>query len=55
MPSRWTDWRRKWDGLTSFVLRVFLQLALLLPECVTYSQETSTGLKRLWEHEIELS
>lgn len=27
---------------------------LLLPECITYSQETSTGLKRLWKYEIEL-
>lgn len=28
---------------------------LLLPECITYSRETSTGLKRLWRYEIELN
>jgi hypothetical protein len=28
---------------------------LLLPECLTYSRETSSGLKRLWKYEIELS
>lgn len=28
---------------------------LLLPECLTYSRETSTGLKRLWKYEIELN
>jgi hypothetical protein len=27
---------------------------LLLPECLTYSRETSSGLKRLWKYEIEL-
>lgn len=29
--------------------------AVLLPECLTYSRETSTGLKRLWAYEIELT
>lgn len=28
---------------------------LLLPECITYSRETSTGLKRLWQYELELN
>lgn len=28
---------------------------LLLPECVTYSRETSTGLRRLWKYHIELA
>jgi len=28
---------------------------VLLPECLTYSRETSTGLKRLWSYEVELS
>ena len=28
---------------------------LLLPECLTYSRETSTGLKRLWKYEVELT
>lgn len=28
---------------------------MLLPECLTYSRETSTGLKRLWTYTIELS
>ena len=28
---------------------------LLLPECITYSRETSTGLKRLWKYEVELN
>lgn len=27
---------------------------LLLPECLTYSRETSSGLKRLWSYEMEL-
>lgn len=30
-------------------------VSMLLPECETYSRETSTGLKRLWTYEIELS
>lgn len=30
-------------------------VTLLLPECLTYSRETSSGLKRLWSYEIELS
>lgn len=29
-------------------------VALLLPECATYSRETSTGLKRLWSYDVEL-
>lgn len=29
--------------------------SMLLPECLTYSRETSTGLKRLWSYEIELT
>lgn len=29
--------------------------SILLPECVTYSRETSVGLKRLWRYEVELS
>lgn len=28
---------------------------MLLPECLTYSRETSIGLKRLWTYTIELS
>ncbi|QAZ38095.1 hypothetical protein C1M51_00905 [Methylibium sp. Pch-M] len=28
--------------------------SLLLPECRTYSRETSTGFKRLWRYEVEL-
>ncbi|RYY46216.1 MAG: hypothetical protein EOO06_14955 [Chitinophagaceae bacterium] len=28
-------------------------VTLLLPECITYSRETSTGLKRLWTYTIE--
>ncbi len=28
---------------------------VLLPECTTYSRETSTGLKRLWRYEVELT
>lgn len=28
--------------------------SILLPECLTYSRETSTGLKRLWSYEVEL-
>jgi hypothetical protein len=27
---------------------------ILLPECLTYSRETSTGIKRLWSYEVEL-
>jgi hypothetical protein len=30
-------------------------VSMLLPECVTYSRETSVGLKRLWTYTIELS
>lgn len=29
--------------------------SILLPECLTYSRETSTGLKRLWSYDIELN
>ncbi|WP_043359384.1 hypothetical protein [Methyloversatilis universalis] len=29
--------------------------SLLLPECVTYSRETSTGLRRLWKYRVELT
>lgn len=29
--------------------------AILLPECLTYSRETSSGLKRLWSYEVELT
>lgn len=28
--------------------------SILLPECLTYSRETSTGLKRLWSYDVEL-
>lgn len=28
---------------------------VLLPECITYSRETSSGLKRLWKYDVELS
>lgn len=28
---------------------------LLLPECVSYSRETSTGLNRLWKFDVELA
>ncbi len=27
---------------------------VLLPECLTYSRETSTGIKRLWSYDVEL-
>lgn len=30
-------------------------VTMLLPECLTYSRETSSGLKRLWAYSIELS
>jgi hypothetical protein len=30
-------------------------VTMLLPECLTYSRETSTGLKRLWTYTVELS
>lgn len=30
-------------------------VSMLLPECVTYSRETSSGLKRLWTYTVELS
>lgn len=30
-------------------------VSMLLPECITYSRETSRGLKRLWAYTIELS
>lgn len=30
-------------------------VTMLLPECLTYSRETSSGLKRLWTYTIELS
>lgn len=30
-------------------------VSMLLPECETYSRETSTGLKRLWAYDVELS
>lgn len=30
-------------------------VTVLLPECLTYSRETSTGLKRLWTYTIELN
>jgi hypothetical protein len=29
-------------------------ISILLPECLTYSRETSRGLKRLWSYEVEL-
>lgn len=29
--------------------------SILLPECLTYSRETSTGLKRLWSYDVELA
>lgn len=29
--------------------------SILLPECLTYSRETSNGLKRLWSYEVELT
>lgn len=29
-------------------------VTVLLPECLTYSRETSSGLKRLWAYEVEL-
>ena len=29
--------------------------SILLPECMTYSRETSIGLKRLWSYEVELT
>lgn len=28
-------------------------VSLLMPECITYSRETSLGLKRLWSYEVE--
>jgi hypothetical protein len=34
--------------------RVRGRCSLLLPECVTYSRETSVGMKRLWKYEVEL-
>lgn len=30
-------------------------VSIILPECVTYSRETSTGLKRLWAYTVELA
>ncbi|WP_312530025.1 hypothetical protein [Comamonas sp.] len=30
-------------------------VSMLLPECESYSKETSTGLKRLWTYEVELA
>jgi hypothetical protein len=30
-------------------------VSMLLPECSTYSRETSTGLKRLWLYNVELN
>lgn len=30
-------------------------VSLLLPECETYSRETSSGLRRLWLYEVELN
>lgn len=35
--------------------RVRGRCSILLPECVTYSRETSIGLKRLWRYEVELA
>lgn len=29
-------------------------VSVLMPECLTYSRETSTGLKRLWLYDVEL-
>ena len=29
-------------------------VSILLPECTTYSRETTTGLKRLWSYTVEL-
>lgn len=34
--------------------RVRQAVTMLLPECSTYSRETSTGLKRLWAYTVEL-
>ncbi|ONG37686.1 hypothetical protein BKE30_14065 [Alkanindiges hydrocarboniclasticus] len=30
-------------------------ITILLPECLSYSRETSQGLKRLWSYEVELN
>ncbi|MDC5141190.1 hypothetical protein NRA28_16210, partial [Acinetobacter baumannii] len=30
-------------------------ISILLPECLTYSRETSKGLKRLWLYDVELT
>ena len=30
-------------------------VSILLPECLTYSRETSSGLKRLWSYEVEFT
>lgn len=30
------------------------RVSILLPECTTYSRETTTGLKRLWSYTVEL-
>lgn len=34
--------------------RIRRAVTMLLPECITYSRETSLGLKRLWTYTIEL-
>jgi hypothetical protein len=34
--------------------RPALSLVMLMPECLTYSRETSRGLKRLWSYTVEL-
>lgn len=34
--------------------RPSLSLVMLMPECLTYSRETSKGLKRLWSYTVEL-
>jgi hypothetical protein len=34
--------------------RPTLSLVMLMPECLTYSRETSRGLKRLWSYTVEL-
>lgn len=34
--------------------RIRGRCTILLPECLTYSRETSTGVKRLWSYEVEL-
>lgn len=35
--------------------RLRSRCTVVLPECLTYSRETSTGMRRLWKYEIELA